>query len=160
MKQHLSNHVPLTRTAGTLTVLGALGLALTGFAGAEKQSGGITFSQIGTKAAADYHGDALASTGTAEGARLRCGFQKLDMGFPFISRAHEAGDYFLNRVRLWFRHFPKSQRTEEVCRFRNVSNHKTNVIQSNSHLSSPVFVSSPVILHLASTLVRTSCLLQ
>src|SRR4249920_3475880 len=38
----------------------------------------IPWSQLGAKAAADYQGDALAVTPTAEGARLRCVFQRLE----------------------------------------------------------------------------------
>jgi len=78
MNHYPSNHVQFTRTVRTLTLLSALALALTGSAGAEKQSAAIPFSQIGAKATADYHGDALAITATAEGARLKCGFQKLE----------------------------------------------------------------------------------
>ncbi len=78
MNHHPSDPNPFTRIPRTLTLLSALALALTGSAGAEKQPSGIPFSQIGTKATADYHGDALAITATAEGARLKCGFQKLE----------------------------------------------------------------------------------
>src|SRR2546426_9125597 len=38
----------------------------------------IPWSQIGTKAGADYQGDGLAVLPTAEGARLRCVFQRLE----------------------------------------------------------------------------------
>jgi len=38
----------------------------------------IAWSQLGARAGADYQGDALAVTATAEGARLKCGFQKLE----------------------------------------------------------------------------------
>ncbi|HWY77677.1 MAG TPA: hypothetical protein VN281_18810, partial [Verrucomicrobiae bacterium] len=38
----------------------------------------IPWSQIGAKAAADYHGDGLAVMPTASGARLHCVFQRLD----------------------------------------------------------------------------------
>src|ERR1035441_2155636 len=37
----------------------------------------IPWSQIGAKAGADYRGDGLAVSPTAEGARLRCVFQRL-----------------------------------------------------------------------------------
>ena len=37
----------------------------------------IPWSQLGAKAGADYQGDALAVIPTAEGARLRCVFQRL-----------------------------------------------------------------------------------
>ena len=36
------------------------------------------FSDIGARATADYQGDALGVTATPDGARLRCGFQKLE----------------------------------------------------------------------------------
>ena len=54
----------------------ALALALTGLARAENAR--IPFSEIGAKATADYQGDALGITATPDGARLRCGFQKLE----------------------------------------------------------------------------------
>jgi hypothetical protein len=38
----------------------------------------IPWSQIGAKAGADYQGDGLAVSPTAEGARLRCVFQRLE----------------------------------------------------------------------------------
>ena len=38
----------------------------------------ILRSQLGAKAGADYQGDALAVIPTAEGARLRCVFQRLE----------------------------------------------------------------------------------
>src|SRR6266700_5999101 len=38
----------------------------------------VPWSQIGTKAGADYQGDGLAVSPTAEGARLRCVFQRLE----------------------------------------------------------------------------------
>src|SRR5712691_5277541 len=38
----------------------------------------IPWSQLGAKAGADYKGDGLAVIATAEGARLRCAFQKLE----------------------------------------------------------------------------------
>ena len=38
----------------------------------------ISFSDIGTRATANYRGEALGITATADGARLRCGFQKLE----------------------------------------------------------------------------------
>src|SRR6266851_418657 len=38
----------------------------------------IPWSQLGAKAGADYQGDGLAVIATAEGARLRCAFQKLE----------------------------------------------------------------------------------
>src|SRR6266446_5108790 len=38
----------------------------------------IPWSQIGAKAGADYQGDGLAVNPTAEGARLRCVFQRLE----------------------------------------------------------------------------------
>src|SRR5260221_7959526 len=38
----------------------------------------IPWSQIGAQAGTDYQGDGLAVIATAEGARLRCAFQKLE----------------------------------------------------------------------------------
>src|SRR5437773_1890422 len=38
----------------------------------------IRWSQLGAKAGADYKGDGLAVIATADGARLRCAFQKLE----------------------------------------------------------------------------------
>src|SRR6266581_9766531 len=38
----------------------------------------LPWSQLGAKAGADYQGDGLAVTPTAEGARLRCVFQRLE----------------------------------------------------------------------------------
>src|SRR3989442_3834275 len=38
----------------------------------------IPWSQLGAKAGADYNGDGLAVSPTAEGARLRCVFQRLE----------------------------------------------------------------------------------
>src|SRR5204863_9675257 len=43
-----------------------------------KISQAIPWSQLGAKAGADYQGDGLAVSPTAEGARLRCAFQKLE----------------------------------------------------------------------------------
>ena len=59
-------------------LLAALVLALTVPARAETQPAAIPFSAIGARATADYRGDALGITATADGARLRCGFQKLE----------------------------------------------------------------------------------
>jgi hypothetical protein len=56
--------------------LTAVALGLTGSAGAENS--GIPFSEIGAKVTADYQGDALGVTVTAESVWLRCGFQKLE----------------------------------------------------------------------------------
>jgi hypothetical protein len=78
MDHYPSEYIPFTRTVRTFTLLSALALALTRSAGAEKELAAIPFSQIGAKATADYHGDALAITATAEGVRLKCGFQKLE----------------------------------------------------------------------------------
>jgi hypothetical protein len=61
-----------------LTLLAALALALTVTASAGTQSAAIPFSDIGVRATANYQGDALGVTATADGARLRCGFQKLE----------------------------------------------------------------------------------
>src|ERR1035441_8052577 len=59
-------------------LLAALALALTVPARAETQPAAIPFSDIGARATANYLGDALGVKATADGARLRCGFQKLD----------------------------------------------------------------------------------
>src|SRR5687768_12054519 len=40
--------------------------------------GAIAWSEIGTKASADYHGDGLVVLAETNGARLRCVFQKLE----------------------------------------------------------------------------------
>jgi hypothetical protein len=61
-----------------LTLLAALSLALTMSARGETQPPAIPFSDIGARATANYLGDALGVKATADGARLRCGFQKLD----------------------------------------------------------------------------------
>ena len=59
-------------------VLAALGWALPNAAHAANQAAPIPLSKIGAKATADYQGDALAMSATAKGARLQCGFQKLE----------------------------------------------------------------------------------
>lgn len=61
----------------SLVCLATLALSLSSLAGAENRSGPIPFSAIGAKATADYQGDALGTAATTEGARLWCGFQKL-----------------------------------------------------------------------------------
>ncbi len=61
-----------------LTFLAALALALTVSTRAGTQPAAIPFSDIGARATANYQGDALGVTATADGARLRCGFQKLE----------------------------------------------------------------------------------
>jgi hypothetical protein len=61
-----------------LTLLAALALALTMSARGETPPPAIPFADIGARATANYQGDALAITATADGARLRCGFQKLE----------------------------------------------------------------------------------
>ena len=66
------------RASVLLLCVGVLVLASTGPARAETQPAAIPFSDIGAKATADYHGDALGITATPDGARLRCGFQKLE----------------------------------------------------------------------------------
>jgi hypothetical protein len=57
--------------------LTAVALAFAGSAGSDNSA--IPFSQIGVKATADYHGEALGITATADGAWLRCGLQKLEV---------------------------------------------------------------------------------
>src|SRR5258708_28183294 len=60
----------------------------------------IPWSQIGAKAGADYHGDGLVVSPTAEGARLRCVFQRLGGEAPReglwlnSSAAHEGSGRF------------------------------------------------------------------
>ena len=61
-----------------LTLLAALALGLTVPARAETPPPAIPFADIGARATANYQGDALGITATADGARLRCGFQKLE----------------------------------------------------------------------------------
>jgi hypothetical protein len=61
-----------------LAFLAALAMTLSSLARAENRSAPIPFSAIGAKATADYQGDALEIMATLEGARLRCGFQKLE----------------------------------------------------------------------------------
>ena len=65
-----------------LTLLAALALGLTVPARAETPPSAIPFSRIGARATANYRGDALGVTATADGARLRCGFQKLEGHAP------------------------------------------------------------------------------
>src|ERR1035441_5263004 len=69
--RHRSGRAPLA-------LLGMLALALTVPARAEPQPAAIPFSDIGARATANYQGDALGVTATTDGARLRCGFQKLE----------------------------------------------------------------------------------
>ncbi|SPE54289.1 exported hypothetical protein [Verrucomicrobia bacterium] len=57
--------------------LAALALALIVPARAETPPAAIPFADIGARATAGYQGDALSVTTTADGARLRCGFQRL-----------------------------------------------------------------------------------
>src|SRR5262245_25808486 len=57
----------------------------------------IPWSQLGSQATAQYSGDGLAVNATAEGARLRCVFQKLEAevtaaGLWLRSTAAEAAD--------------------------------------------------------------------
>jgi hypothetical protein len=61
-----------------LAFLATLALPLIVPARAETQPPAIPFSDLGARATANYQGDALGVTATADGARLRCGFQKLD----------------------------------------------------------------------------------
>jgi hypothetical protein len=58
--------------------LTTLALALTLPARAGTPLAAIPFADIGARAPAGYQGDALSVTATTEGARLRCGFQKLE----------------------------------------------------------------------------------
>ena len=67
---------PRTICAPWIVVL--LLLALSVGARASTPPGAIPFCDIGARATAGYRGDALGVTATADGARLRCGFQKLE----------------------------------------------------------------------------------
>ncbi|MGA7413917.1 MAG: hypothetical protein WBW33_25800, partial [Bryobacteraceae bacterium] len=58
-------------------LLAALAMALAPPARAAAPPAAIPFSDIGARAAG-YQGGALGVTATADGARLRCGFQKLE----------------------------------------------------------------------------------
>ena len=71
---------PLRRRIGPgmLTLLAALALAFTVPPRAGTQPTAVPISDIGARATANYQGDALSTTATADGARLRCGFQKLE----------------------------------------------------------------------------------
>jgi hypothetical protein len=55
----------------------ASALILSGFAHADTAPSPIPFAELGAKATADYKGDAIGISATAEGATLRTGFQKL-----------------------------------------------------------------------------------
>jgi hypothetical protein len=70
--------ISYARYGGGAGLAVALVLALTCSADAQNNSAAIPLSEIGAKATADYHGDALGVVATAEGARLKCGFQKLE----------------------------------------------------------------------------------
>ena len=59
-----------------MLLLPLLLLALTGTGSGANSP--IPFSEIGARATADYQGDGLAVRPTAEGARLRCVFQRLE----------------------------------------------------------------------------------
>src|ERR1035437_6455149 len=59
-------------------LLAALALAFTMPARTARPPAAIPFSDIGARATANYQGDALGVTARADGARLRCGFQKLE----------------------------------------------------------------------------------
>ena len=68
----------LVSAAFVLATANVARAAATPPASARPASAAIPFADIGAKATADYHGDALAITATADGARLRCGFQRLE----------------------------------------------------------------------------------
>src|SRR5262245_8695815 len=64
--------------------------------GAATQSS-IPWSQLGARAGADYKGDGLLMTATANGARLHCAFQRLDgeatsEGLWLVSTVTNAGN--------------------------------------------------------------------
>ena len=73
-RPHACHFIALFLLAGLLSmrVTQAAGLAATNTPAA------IPWNQIGTKAGANYQGDGLAVSPTAEGARLHCVFQQLD----------------------------------------------------------------------------------
>ena len=76
----------------------ALALAITCLARANNAP--IPFSEIGGKATVDYQGEALGITATPDGARLRCGFQKLEgrataQGLWLESSAPGGGEFCL-----------------------------------------------------------------
>ena len=76
-----------------------LALGSTGTLQAENPSAPIPFPEIGAKATADYQGDALGVMATPGGARLRCGFQKLEgrataQGFWLESSVPSSGGRF------------------------------------------------------------------
>ncbi len=77
--QQLKLNNLLTSPAGVLLLCLAAAVPAFGVtAGAETLPAGIPFSEIGARTTADYHGDALSITATTDGARLRCGFQRLE----------------------------------------------------------------------------------
>src|SRR5664279_5410534 len=61
----------------TVGLLAAIGLTLIPVY-LNAGSPAIPWNQIGAKAGADYQGDGLAVSPTAQGARLHCVFQRLD----------------------------------------------------------------------------------
>ena len=82
--------------------------ALTGTAGPARKAPpvAIPFSDVGARATAGYQGDALGVTATADGARLRCGFQKLEghatpEGLWLESTAAGGGRLRLTATALW-----------------------------------------------------------
>ena len=78
----------------------------TGWAGPEAPPVAIPFSDVGARAIAGYQGDALGIKATADGARLRCGFQKLEghatpEGLWLESAAAGGGRLRLSAIALW-----------------------------------------------------------
>src|SRR5262245_18075363 len=85
LAQSLTRRGPLKKLSFALTgtALGAFRLAIAAEAAADsappaKTSATIPWSQLGAKAGAGYNGDGLAVVPTAEGAHLRCVFQRLE----------------------------------------------------------------------------------
>ena len=71
-------HACIPRGICAPCLLAALAMALAPPARAETPLAAIPSSDIGARATAGYQGDALGVTATADGARSRCGFQKLE----------------------------------------------------------------------------------
>ena len=71
-------HPRAPRSIGTLWLVRLLLSVLMLPARAPTPASAVPFGEIGARATANYQGDALGITATADGARLRCGFQKLE----------------------------------------------------------------------------------
>ncbi len=94
---HLFSHLA-SRFA--LVFIGAFAFTQT-INAAETQPAPIPFNQLGAKATADYHGDAIGINKIDGGARLHTGFQKLSgtvtsNGLRIISTENKGGELHLN----------------------------------------------------------------